>query len=753
MKTKPVHNLFSIKRQSILLPMLLWVAFSPAQDVRGLQRNVRMAQSDTAAISAMLALGQWHLDRIGKKSYPKSRDSVWYYTKKSERLSNSGNYDVSLAKSYIFTSKIYFEEVNYTEASAFAKKAVSIAESTNDKKTLCEAYSAQLTADLQTVPLPEGSYQLSQKTLQLCRESGEKFLEAWTIENIAYYYLRTKDHKKTIDYLESAIAKYIDLRRYKEMKYAYSSLSNAYGGMSNTEKSFSSTLKALDILNQSDEYFLVDYYTYSSAARIYTEMQDPKTAVFYAQKAFSIASQYDNLDNLSIAESVLVDCLHRAKRYKEIKPHLQRMDSYLHSLIPVSRANILATLLQFSMRYNDRKKADRYAAMLLKLAQDKDLANILYERFHITMMWYYYYIGDDGKSRAYAQNYKTLAIKSGYIAGQSNALEHLYKIDSIQGNYLSALRHYNLANKYKDSVLNIEKNKELARLETMYSTKEKEKDNLLLKKQRELQQTELSETTLEKNLGLIGMAILIITVSLIFRRYYLNQKIRKETTNQNKALEELLNEKEWLLKEIHHRVKNNLQIVMSLLNTQSHFLENESAKTAIKNSQDRIHSMSLIHKKLYQSDNVVSINMELYIKELIEYFKITFDTGQRIRFVLNIEPIELTSSQAVPLGLIINECTINSIKHAFPSSREGCIEISMKEGNNNQIELLIKDDGIGIADITCLKASPSLGVKLIEGFSKELNADLAFDNNNGFAIFLSFKKTTYDNNTLQKVSA
>ena len=128
---------------------------------------------------------------------------------------------------------------------------------------------------------------------------------------------------------------------------------------------------------------------------------------------------------------------------------------------------------------------------------------------------------------------------------------------------------------------------------------------------------------------------------------------------------DLLKDKEWLIKEVHHRVKNNLQMVISLLNSQSIYLNDEAAVVAIQESQRRMHAMSLIHQKLYQSENVGVIDMRAYINEFISYLKDIFETGSSIRFEQDVDPIKLDVGQAVPVGLILNEVITNSIKYAF----------------------------------------------------------------------------------------
>jgi len=347
-------------------------------------------------------------------------------------------------------------------------------------------------------------------------------------------------------------------------------------------------------------------------------------------------------------------------------------------------------------------------------------------------------------ARKYADEFKIQSEKNKNIKDLKEAYHLLFMLDSVQGNYKSSLENYKHEIACQDSLYNSEKSRQVSELLLKYDTEKKdrdlllkEKNNQLLLKQSELQKNKLSETNLIRNISFGALVLLLIFILLIFRRYHINKKVRKEIDSKNNALEHLVAEKEFLLKEIHHRVKNNLQIIMSLLNTQSHFLVDSAAKSAISNSQHRIHSMSLLHKKLYQSENVVAVSMDIYIQELIEYFKQSFDIGNKIRFIFDIQPIELDSARAVPVGLILNEAIVNAIKHAFPENRKGTISVSLHLTAENRILLKIIDDGIGVSkDFESNNAS--LGMKLIKGFSGELNGKLKFETDSGLEISLEF---------------
>ena len=177
---------------------------------------------------------------------------------------------------------------------------------------------------------------------------------------------------------------------------------------------------------------------------------------------------------------------------------------------------------------------------------------------------------------------------------------------------------------------------------------------------------------------------------------------------------------------------------MSLLNSQSAYIDNDAALTAIHDSQHRVHAMSLIHQKLYGSENVSSIDMSFYIRELVSYLADSFNTGQRIRFELKIEPLELDVSQAVPVGLILNEAITNSIKYAFPNGENGVISITLSPTEPDHCLLIISDNGIGMPPRLDNKKPGSLGMSLMAGLSEDLDGTFSIENNNGTIIKISF---------------
>ena len=181
-----------------------------------------------------------------------------------------------------------------------------------------------------------------------------------------------------------------------------------------------------------------------------------------------------------------------------------------------------------------------------------------------------------------------------------------------------------------------------------------------------------------------------------------------------------LKEKEVLLREIHHRVKNNMQVISSLLRLQSEYIKDKKYIEMLKESQNRIRSMAFIHEKLYQSKDLANIDFNRYIKSLTDdLFRSYGVSTDKIALKMDIESVSLGVDAAIPCGLIINELVSNSLKHAFPGGREGEIKIVLRRTDGKEIELLVSDDGVGIPEDLDFRNTESLGLQLVTGLSED----------------------------------
>jgi PAS domain S-box-containing protein len=217
--------------------------------------------------------------------------------------------------------------------------------------------------------------------------------------------------------------------------------------------------------------------------------------------------------------------------------------------------------------------------------------------------------------------------------------------------------------------------------------------------------------------------------------------ISEDITERKQAEEQIktnLKEKETLLLEIHHRVKNNLTIVASLLNLQANSMEDKRLKEALSDSQSRVQAMSAIHETLYQSENLSAIDMNIYLSKLSRDVAQNYSIGSKINLNVKSENISIGAKQASPIGLIVNEMITNSFKYAFPENQEGEIKISLLK-NDDQIELTYKDNGIGIPKGFDWQKADSLGLKLVKMLAEnQLDGSIDMESKNGTKFTIKF---------------
>ncbi|MES2862684.1 MAG: histidine kinase dimerization/phosphoacceptor domain -containing protein [Bacteroidota bacterium] len=313
--------------------------------------------------------------------------------------------------------------------------------------------------------------------------------------------------------------------------------------------------------------------------------------------------------------------------------------------------------------------------------------------------------------------------------------ELLKKLNQNEEAYL----YYQKAFKLGDS-LNIEKQKLLlAGNDILYQMEEK--DNLIEKQQANINATQKSILSiLVFSLGIILATTLFYLYNSRKKRKEIEQK-NAEISAKNDTINESLAEKEMLLKEIHHRVKNNLQIISGILELQNLNINDDHAKVILKEGQARIQSIALIHKTLYQSENFSNVPLESYLEELIQAIETSYkNNATKIQNQIHAENIQLNINTAIPLSLIINEIITNCYKHAFTGKEKGNIVIKLSKTLDEKYLLKIQDDGNGLPENFDPKKLHSVGFDLIQGLTKQLEGIFNFESKNGTTITIYFNE-------------
>jgi len=233
------------------------------------------------------------------------------------------------------------------------------------------------------------------------------------------------------------------------------------------------------------------------------------------------------------------------------------------------------------------------------------------------------------------------------------------------------------------------------------------------------------------------------TVKFLFHGKPSNLTLVRDITDRKQAEEQIkssLKEKEVLLKEIHHRVKNNLQIVSSLLYLQSRKTSDDQVLSVLRESQTRVRSMALIHEKLYQCGDLANINLGDYIRSLTSYLLNSYGVASHmVNLKINVESAPLGLDRAIPCGLIINELVSNALKYAFPQGRRGEIFVNLLRDGDDKLVLMVKDNGIGLPEGLDVTDTPSLGLQLVSTLVKQLDGTMEVRRKGGteFRMILS----------------
>jgi two-component sensor histidine kinase len=210
-----------------------------------------------------------------------------------------------------------------------------------------------------------------------------------------------------------------------------------------------------------------------------------------------------------------------------------------------------------------------------------------------------------------------------------------------------------------------------------------------------------------------------------------------EKKDRSNEIEESLKEKEVMLKEIHHRVKNNLQIISSILNLQSSFVTDENTLEILQESRNRIRSMAIIHENLYRTEDFSSINFADYLVNLVTNLIASYRIHEIIHLDSDVDEIDLVLDQAIPCGLLVNELITNSLKYAWNEKQEGVIKLKLKQ-SGSRVTLIIADNGAGLPNNFEDMSSDTLGLQLVVTLVEQLDGELTVNVNNGTEYLINF---------------
>ena len=560
------------------------------------------------------------------------------------------------------------------------------------------AYARQGLSLIKDNPIWEGRFQITLGAILLRMEkldSAMSVLEdakakvhesdfAFLNTQLGYVFERKGELDKAADYALESLRLGEKLNDKKGIALAYSDLSNLFWKQSKFKQGLEYGLKSMDLFEERGIKDMDYDFTLYVVGNNYLELGKHAEALDYFNQSIEIGEHYGFYNNLSDVYISLVD---------------------LH-----------AFLGQF-------QEAEKAGVNAVKYAE------LLENDFMIMRSWLA--IGKmqnlEGNYRDAIRSLSTCINVATADFGDEYYLSQAYEVLSIAyakiGNYVLAYNAMLKYDKLEDQIFTAEADHRISQLQTEFEVAIKESTI-------KLQETELARQSARQTISLIISGFLLLFLAFLYRTYQINKK-------KNTLLEKQNREKEFLLKEIHHRVKNNLEIVSSLLALQSAQLTDSNAVNVMQESQNRVQSMSMIHQKLYQGTNLSTVEMKAYLHNLGTHILDSFGVEEQVQINYETDNLELDVDTAIPLGLIVNELLTNALKYAFPDERKGEIKLVLNQQSKKKLLLEVSDDGIGQKLNGEIKGT-GFGIQLVDLLCQQLQGKIHRSIGNGTTISIEF---------------
>lgn len=730
-----------------------------AQHVKGLEEIewlIQNGKGDTSHIAALKTIGDALLEKPG--SHDADIRMVFRIAGEMETVSRKLNYPVGIGMSKLLQAKAYRESGHSLDGRSASEEAVQLLNTSKTIRLKGEALlelGGSYSNSAEDLPM---KIRLYEQGVSIYKSLGDTLSVAKLNEFVGELYLLNNQFPRALQILMESLSVY-QQTGYQKTQGIYSVLGEVHHGLNNFSQSLRYNLLAVEAGEKLKDTGPLMITVYNRVALNYFSLEYYDQALDYFNKGLVVAQNNQDTPNIQMMLTNVADALRNKGRYQASLDTVLIASRYGPFESENERIQVQMLYLRDYILLNDWRKAETDFIKLNSMYQHRRQNDIASQVLRLSLIHYLQVVGRFTETIPYLKSYAQYKDSLPLSKIRRADGEYLsFRTDSALGNFPMAMAHYIQYKALSDSLTSTTLARQMAVLQLQFETERKDKNIELLTQKSKLQEVSLRNEKFFRNVFIAGVGMLVLLSALMYNRYRIKQLSnleleckQREINKQNEVLKKVVEEKEWLLKEVHHRVKNNLQIVISLLNTQSEYLNNADAIAAIRNSQHRMYAMSLIHQRLYQVENLGTIDMKWYISELIGYMKESFESTDRISFVTQIDQVALDVIQAVPIGLIINEAVSNSIKYAFPTAHKGTISVSLKKTADDNCLLLISDDGIGFLEEVDTQEGQSLGMSLMHGLSSQLdgNFNISAVIGAGVKIRLSFPYNVFNPKTVK----
>jgi len=581
------------------------------------------------------------------------------------------------------------------------------------------------------------------KSLVILEGIGDKSGQGNVLNNIGAVYNNLGNIPEALVYHQKSLLLKRETKNKKGEAYSINNIAIIYRSLGDINKALEYYLLSLNILEEVEDKKGIAVVL-NNVATIYRNQGNKLKAKEYFEKSLGMHKEAKNKRSMAITLS------HLAVIYDKEGDKNKSKTYYIESLRLNKeigdRSGEAGTLSSLGKFYIRNKESEKGFGLLQESLEMFNAINDRSGEISCLNNIAKYYLDQNNLLEAKKSALKSLkrAKEIGFPSEIKAAAEILTTIYEKEGNWSQAYTMQKLYVKMQDSINSKSLQESILKQQTKYDVNKKEQEikvlsvkNESLKKDREIQTLRNNKNRLA--ILLISIALLVTLLFIAFNAKW-NEKKKKIYILLKKQKEEISlknDEKTAMLKEIHHRVKNNLQIVNSLLKFQSREIKDKNVVAIFEKAQKRVVSMALLHEKMYNSEDLKHIDVKEYISLLIFDLVSTYSIGKKISLDIVVDNVHIGMRTLVPLGLIINEIITNSFKHAFIDTLEGTIKVHIRELKSGSYEMYIGDNGIGFTD----KLKPSkTGTKLINAFIKQLNGTTELLNQQGTMYKIIFEK-------------
>lgn len=584
---------------------------------------------------------------------------------------------------------------------------------------------------------PEKAIPYAKACIELVKQESDDYYYSEKVMELGALYLKVGKLDSAGLLINEAIALKEEIKDESGKIIALNYLSSFYRSIGDYENAQKCNFANLEYWqSQNDTIKLIT--TYKHISDLFILLNDYIKGEEYAKQAFDLAEKAGSVFNMAYVKQNIADLnIRNGKTALGLAQYLEIIETYK---ISGHRTRLVKTMLKASELYidnNDFITANQLldeAKELSKDTEDKD-THLQLAIFQATV---------DIQQGAYQNARVELenAIEASLSSGIKSTLKESGKLLSEIYEYLQmpnqALKWFKFYSELQDSILHNNQQQAIYELDTRYQVKQKQEEIALLNTTNQLSELKLKSARKFQIMLGIGFLGLLLLSLLIFKFYQTKKRDNELLKEKNLLIAQSLSENKSLMREIHHRVKNNLQIVSSLLNMQTFNLEDKEAVAAIKQSENRVRTMSLMHDSLFQdasrNNHSSSENLETLIQKLFNSYNTRSDG---VSLITNIENIELDSDMIISIGIILNELISNALKYAFVDQEKGQISVdfSLKE---QKFELTFSDNGVGLPKD--YRSKRTLGYQIIEDFTNKLKAKLYVESSGGSSIKLIIPK-------------